>query len=148
MLDVKFIRENLALVEKSTKEKGYKINVQEVLDLDEKRKKELLKVEELRKKRNEIAGKMKGGKPAPELIVEGKRIKEELVEKEQALSQVENKINEVLKGIPNVIFDDVPLGGEECSVEVKKWGKNHETGVDHFGLAVQFRAIPPLCSRH
>ena len=29
MLDVKFIRENLDLVEKSTKEKGYKINVKE-----------------------------------------------------------------------------------------------------------------------
>ena len=38
MLDVKFIRENLELVEKSTKEKGYKINVTEVLSLDDKRK--------------------------------------------------------------------------------------------------------------
>ena len=38
MLDVKFIRENLELVEKSTKEKGYKINVKEVLELDDKRK--------------------------------------------------------------------------------------------------------------
>ena len=41
MLDVKFIRENLELVEKSAKEKGYKINVKEVIDLDDKRKKEL-----------------------------------------------------------------------------------------------------------
>ena len=135
MLDVKFIRENLELVEKSTKEKGYKINVTEVLSLDDKRKEILSEVEALRARRNEVAGKMKGGKPAPELIEEGKKIKLELAEKEKALGSVETEMNAVLKQIPNVIFDDVPLGGEECSVEVKKWGKNHETGADHLDYA-------------
>ena len=38
MLDVKFIRDNLELVEKSAKEKGYKIDVKKVLELDDKRK--------------------------------------------------------------------------------------------------------------
>ncbi len=136
MLDVKFIRENLDLVEKSAKEKGYKINVKEVLTLDDQRKKVLAKVEELRKKRNEVAAKMKGGKPAPELIAEGKKIKEELSEEEQALDLAEKKLAELVKKIPNVIFDDVPLGGEECSKEVKKWGDNHKTGVDHLDYAV------------
>ena len=42
----------------------------------------------------------------------------------------------MLKAVPNVISGDVPLGGEECSVEVKKWGENHETGVDHLDYAV------------
>ena len=135
MLDVKFIRDNLKLVEKSTKEKGYKINVTEVLSLDDKRKEILSEVEALRAKRNEVAAKMKGGKPAPELIKEGKKIKTELAEKEKALSSVETEVKELLKKIPNVIFDDVPLGGEECSKEVKKWGKNHETGVDHLDYA-------------
>ncbi|MBR3156980.1 serine--tRNA ligase [Candidatus Saccharibacteria bacterium] len=136
MLDVKFIRENLDLVEKSAKEKGYKINVKEVLTLDDQRKKVLAKVEELRKKRNEVAAKMKGGKPAPELIAEGKKIKEDLSEEEQALDLAEKKLAELVKKIPNVIFDDVPLGGEECSKEVKKWGDNHKTGVDHLDYAV------------
>ncbi|MBR3132364.1 serine--tRNA ligase [Candidatus Saccharibacteria bacterium] len=136
MLDVKFIRENFKLVEKSAKEKGYKINVQEVLDLDEKRKKELVKVEDLRRERNEVASKMKGGKPSEELIARGKKIKEELSEKEQALALEEEKLQNLLKQIPNVIFEDVPLGGEECSVEVKKWGDNHKTGVDHLDYAV------------
>ena len=135
MLDVKFIRENLKLVEKSTKEKGYKIDVPEVLSLDDKRKEVLAEVEALRARRNEVAGKMKGGKPSPELIEEGKKVKLELAEKEKALGSIETEVNAVLKQIPNVIFDDVPLGGEECSVEVKKWGKNHETGVDHLDYA-------------
>lgn len=136
MLDVKFIRENQELVEKSAKEKGYKVDIKELLKLDDERKELLAKVEELRQKRNEIASKMKGGKPAPELIAEGKKIKEDLATLEADLDKKEQVCYNVIKGIPNVIFDDVPLGGEECSVEVKKWGENHETGVDHLDYAV------------
>jgi len=136
MLDVKFIRENLDLVEKSTKEKGYNINIKEVLELDDQRKAVLVEAEALRQKRNEIASKMKGGKPAPELVAEGKAIKGQLTEIEAKLSESEQALESLLKQVPNVIFDDVPLGGEECSVEVKKWGENHQTGVDHLDYAV------------
>ncbi|MBR5939537.1 serine--tRNA ligase, partial [Candidatus Saccharibacteria bacterium] len=135
-LDVKFIRENLELVERSTKEKGYKINIKEVLDLDEKRKKELIRVEELRRRRNEVAAKMKGGKPEPELIEEGKMIKNELSELEADLEKVETELKATLKMIPNVISEDVPLGGEENSVEVKVWGEKKASGVDHLDYAV------------
>ena len=137
MLDVKFIRENLGLVEKSAKEKGYKVNVSEAIELDDKRKAVLSEVETLRAKRNEVASKMKGGKPSPELIAEGKKIKEELAGLEKDLEATETELDSVLKQIPNVIFDDVPLGGEECSVEVKKWGENHEKGIDHLDFATK-----------
>ena len=135
MLDVKFIRENKELVEKSAKEKGYKINIQEVLDLDEKRRGELVKVEELRRKRNEIAAKMKGGKPSEELIKEGKAVKDELAGLEADLEKVEVEYKAALKAVPNIIFEDVPLGGEECSVEVKSWGGKKKEGVDHLDYA-------------
>ena len=136
MLDVKFIRENFDLVAKSAKEKGYKINIQEVLDLDDKRKKRLARVEELRRKRNEIADKMKGGKPVPELIAEGKKVKDELAGLEAGLTEVESEFKNALARVPNIIFDDVPLGGEEDSVEIKAWGKKKSEGVDHLDYAV------------
>ena len=104
--------------------------------MDKKRKKELVKVEALRQKRNEIASKMKGGKPELELIEAGKAIKRELAEKEEVLAKVDAKLKVALKAVPNIIFDDVPLGGEEDSVEVKHWGENHATGVDHLDYAV------------
>ena len=133
---MKFIRDNLELVEKSAKEKGYKVNIRDIVEIDDKRKKELTEVEILRQKRNEIAAQMKGGKPEPELIEAGKKIKQELSEKEDALGKIELELRDILKTVPNIIFDDVPLGGEEDSVEVKKWGDNHETGVDHLDYAV------------
>jgi len=135
MLDVKFIRENLELVEKSTREKGYKTDIKEIIRLDDGRKEILSEVEELRKRRNEIAAKMKGGKPEAALIEEGKAVKVELAEKEAKLAEIEEATSKMLKTVPNVIFEDVPLGGEECSVEVKHWGENHETGIDHLDFA-------------
>ncbi|MBR3248967.1 serine--tRNA ligase [Candidatus Saccharibacteria bacterium] len=136
MLDVKFIRENLELVEKSAKEKGYKIDVKKVLELDDKRKKQLVRVEELRRQRNEIAAKMKGGKPAKELIEQGKKVKEELAGLETSLTEVEAEFRDALKSVPNIIFEDVPLGGEEDSVEVKAWGEQKKKGVDHLDYAL------------
>lgn len=136
MLDVKFIRDNLPLVEKSAREKGYNINVKEVLALDDRRKEELSRVEELRRRRNEIAAAMKGGKPEPKLIEEGKSVKTELLKLEKDLEKVETEYRQALKAVPNIIFDDVPLGGEECSVEVKNWGGQKKGGVDHLDYAV------------
>ncbi len=136
MLDVKFIRENLELVEKSAREKGYKVDVKEVVRLDDERKAVLAEVEDLRRRRNEVAAKMKGGKPAPELITEGKKLKEELAEKEQLLDKAQKELDALIKSVPNIIFDDVPLGGEEDSVEVKTWGEHHEEGVAHLDFAV------------
>ncbi len=136
MLDIKFIRDNLELVEKSAKEKGYKINIKEVLELDDKRRKELSEVEELRRQKNEIAAKMKGGKPDQDLIEQGKKVKTDLSKLEEGLEKAEKELKEAIARIPNIIFDDVPLGGEECSVEVKKWGENHKTGVDHLDYAI------------
>lgn len=136
MLDIKFIRENSELVEKSAIEKGYKINIKEILACDDERKKVLVAVEELRKTRNDIAAKIKGGKPSEDLIKEGKAVKEELSVKEQELSEAQERLNRLISSVPNIIFDDVPLGGEECSVEVKKWGEPHASGLDHLDFAV------------
>ena len=136
MLDINFIRENLELVEHSTKEKGYKdIDFQTLLSLDDQRKAQLQSVEELRKNRNEIAAKMKGGRPAEELGKDGRDIKEKLTIEEQQLAEIESKIKTILKRVPNIIFEDVPLGPEENSVEIKKWGEPKSEGVDHLDFA-------------
>lgn len=137
MLDINFIRNHQSLVEKSTREKGYSVNISDLLMLDDKRKALLQTVESLRRERNEVASQMKGGKPSPELIAKGKAIKEELAKKEPELSSIEQELSDMLQQVPNIIFEDVPLGGEECSVEISNWGKKREVGVDHLDYATQ-----------
>lgn len=137
MLDINFIRENPDLVEHSAKEKGYKINIKDILDLDNRRKSSLQEVETLRRERNEIAAQMKGGKPDAALIAKGKAVKDQLATLEQNLEQIEQDFKQTLRSIPNIIFDDVPLGDESCSVEVASWGgqKSADNAVDHLDYA-------------
>lgn len=135
MLDVNFIRKNQALVEKSAREKGYNVSISDLLSLDDERKAVLQDVEELRRERNEIATQMKNGKPSDELIAKGKALKSKLAAVEPKLSELEAQIDDLLKRVPNIIFDDVPLGGEECSVEVANWGEKKASGVDHLDYA-------------
>ena len=136
MLDVNFIRENLKAVKHSSAEKGYNVDIDAVLKLDDERKKLLTEIEGLRKERNDIAAKMKNGRPSPELIEKGRALKEQLGKVEPVLTELDNKLNNSLKTIPNIIFDDVPLGGEEKSVEVGKWGENKSSGVDHLDYCI------------
>ena len=136
MLDINFIRQNLTEVERATREKGYQIDLPKLLALDEQRRSELKRVEALRSERNEIAAQMKGGKPTPELIAKGKEIKTELAAVEKEFDTTDAEYGKLLRSVPNVIAADVPLGGEEDSVEVKKWGEQGKTGVDHLDYAV------------
>jgi seryl-tRNA synthetase len=68
MLDISFIRAHREKVEDSAAKKGYHINLDDLLALDDERKSLLKVVESNRQERNEVAAKMKNGKPDPELI--------------------------------------------------------------------------------
>lgn len=135
MLSINFIRENQVLVEKSAREKGYSVDIPALLSLDNERKALLQSVESLRQDKNALSAQMKGSKPNPELIEKSKVIKQQLADEEPKLDAIEKDLNDRLKQVPNIIFDDVPLGGEECSIEVAKWGENKASGVDHLDYA-------------
>lgn len=137
MLDIRFIRENPDLVQASASQKGYTISISELLQADEARRSAQQKVDDIRTRRNTIASQMKGGKPSSELVAEGRRIKGELSALEDELHAADEHYMAAMKNVPNIIFDDVPLGGEEDSVEVKTWGNKRATAVDHLEFATK-----------
>lgn len=123
MLDIRFIRENPDRVQEAATQKGYTVNVRELLSADESRRELQARADELRTKRNEISGQMKGGKPAPELIEQGKVIKTELAEVEDHLRVADDTYTRLLKLVPNMPASDVPVGkSEDENVEVKVVG--------------------------
>jgi len=123
MLDIRFIRENAELVQASSQRKGYKIHIQDLLDADNERRELQSKADELRTRRNEVSGQMKGGKPSDDLVEEGRRIKTELAELEDHLRVVDERYTALLKAVPNMPSDDVPVGAsEDENVEVKVVG--------------------------
>ena len=135
MLDIKFIRENPEKVQDSADKKGYRVSIKDLLMADERRRELQQQVDSLRERRNAVASQMKGGRPSPDLIAEGKSIKEDLMDLEAKFNEVDADYQAQLNGIPNVIFDDVPEGGEEDSVEIKAWGEKKSGATDHLDYA-------------
>lgn len=138
MLDIRFIRENPDKVQQNAINKGYNdVSIKDLLQLDDDRRILSRQVDELRERRNKVASQMKGGKPEQSLIDEGKQIKLELADHEGLLRETESKFNLLLKQVPNMAWDDVPIGAsEDDNVEVKVVGDrpsfdfepvNHET---------------------
>lgn len=123
MIDVAVVRDNPEVVKEKAKQKGVDVDVDGFLKLDSERKELLGQVEELRKRRNEIADSIKGGKPSDELVEEGREIKIELSKREEYLKETDEKWQKLLNSIPNMPVDDVPVGeNEDQNVEVKTWG--------------------------
>ena len=138
MLDIRYIRENADRVQESAKNKGYNdVSIARLLDTDEQRRQLQQQVDELRTRRNEIASQMKGGKPAPELVEKGRSLKGKLAELESELHDVDADFQAQMDAVPNVTLEDVPLGGEEDSVEVKAWGDKRQSTGDHLEFATQ-----------
>lgn len=125
MIDIQFIRDNAELVQEKSKQKGVTVDTKALLELDHDHRELLGQVEDLRRKRNENAEVIKkAGKPGPELIDIGKQIKLELSEREGYLSATEEKLNILLKQVPNMPLDDVPVGSsEDDNVVVRSEGE-------------------------
>lgn len=140
MLDIAFIRENKDKVKKACLNKNVPDKVDELLAIDEKRRQLIQESEKIRKERN---GLMKGvfGKPSQDVIDKGKELKKKLAEIEPELKEVEEKFEQLMLTIPNVAFDEVPIGRDSSgNVEIAKWGEipqfDFETR-DHIELGIK-----------
>jgi seryl-tRNA synthetase len=110
MLDIQFVRDNPELVAEKSKQKGYEVDVQQLLGFDTERRALLTQVEDLRRQRNELAAGMKGGKPSDEQIATGREVRDKLGDLEHKLAAIEQELSALLKAVPNMPLDAVPVG--------------------------------------
>jgi seryl-tRNA synthetase len=142
MLDLDFIRKNPELVAEQSRRKGCAVDIPALLDADAQRRMLIGRIEEIRRRRNENSAQIKkGGKPSPELIAEGKAIKEQLAESEANLPAAEETLDKFLRAVPNMPLAHVPVGSsEEENVVVKTWGNPRTftfTPKSHWQIAEQ-----------
>lgn len=132
MLDIQFIRDNQELVARSSEQKNIKVNLAELLELDAERRTRLTQLDELRARRNALAAETKGARPTDEQVAVGKQLKEDITRREADLATIEEKYNDLMQTVPNVIPDDTPEGGEEANRPEKHWGEPRQDQVqDH-----------------
>ena len=148
MLDLKFIRENPELVKKGILAKNDIDNVDEIILLDEQRRRFIQEVESLKAKRNELSQKVgelkRKGESAEKILEESNGIKSSIQTIDEELKVVETKLNELLLTVPNVPHPTVPIGRTpndnkiifESSEKIKKenWMKPHWELAEKLGI--------------
>lgn len=137
MLDIQTIRDNPELVAEKAAQKGYKVDIPHLLAVDVERKAKLTQIEELRRRRNEQAAELKNTRPTEEQIASGRQLKEELAGLEAEMAHIDVLYGDLLKSVPNLTQDDVPVGGEEDSVQIKQYGEQPTGAKDHLDFALE-----------
>ena len=128
MLDLKFVRDNLPLVEQALKNRNASVDLTEFTGLEKRRREVLVEVEALKSKRNtvsqEVSRMKKAGQDAEALILEMRGVGDKIAELDTEVKDIENKLTTILLYIPNVPHASVPVGAdEEANPEVRRWGE-------------------------
>ncbi|MFH1225970.1 MAG: serine--tRNA ligase [bacterium] len=112
MLDLKIIRENPDLIKKACLQRGVKIDIDKILELDTKRRKLQKEVDELRSEQNKVKDNSQ--------ISQMKQIKEKIKKLEIEAKSVGHNLNSLVSELPNLPLDDVPEGKNENDNKVIK----------------------------
>lgn len=128
MLDIKYLRQNIELVQKKMDERGQKIDVGRFLDLEAKRRDILQAVEALRNERNSVSkqvGELKKKKEdASGLIAKMGEVSAKIKEYDESLKATEEELGAFVMIIPNVQHESVPVGSNpEDNAVVRTWGE-------------------------
>ena len=127
MLDPKFLRGDIQQTAEKLKRRGFDLDVNSFVSLEEKRKSLQMKTQELQNERNvrsKSIGKAKAsGEDIQPLLAEVGKLGAELDSAKVELSELLEEIQTLASGIPNLPDDSVPEGkDEDDNLEISKWG--------------------------
>ena len=128
VLETKFIRQNVELVEASLRKRGQAYDLQDFLNCDAKRRAILLEAEELKHERNTVSERIaqmnKGKQDASEFIAEMREVSQRIKGLDEQLSEHEQTLHSILMELPNLPHDSVPTGKDsEDNVVIKTVGE-------------------------
>ncbi|OGD67409.1 serine--tRNA ligase [Candidatus Campbellbacteria bacterium RIFOXYC2_FULL_35_25] len=126
MLDIKFIRENKDLIQSGAKKKHIDFDVNKLLEVDDKRKEIISKVDEMRAEQNLVTDKISlvSENERGEMIEKSKEIKANLQKQEETMKEVMKEWQLLMLQVPNIPDMSVPDGvSDEENQEIKSWGE-------------------------
>ena len=127
MLDPKLIKEKPEIIRNMLKARAVKFDLDGLIESDQKRRELIIKTDNLRKKKNQVAitisEKKKAGEDASSIFAEMKNISNELTKLESEQEDIGKKYLKLASTIPNLVNESVPIGPDEsANKEIKKWG--------------------------
>lgn len=153
MLDIKLIRENPDLVKKAmkTRNKDMDALVDEILEIDARRRELSAKRDQLKARQN-AAGKMipqlkKEGKDVSELMAEMNAVKEAIKADDDELTALETKQKNAMYEFPNIPNATTPIGKDDSeNVEIRRWGEPRKFDFDaeaHWDIGARLGILDP-----
>jgi seryl-tRNA synthetase len=128
MLDPKILRNDLQQVAQKLKRRQFDLDVEQLSQLEEQRKTLQVKTQELQNERNtksKSIGKAKAaGEDIQPLLDQVADLGEKLKQAESKLNELQESLQDISLGIPNLLHDSVPDGRDEAdNEEILKWGE-------------------------
>ena len=128
MLDIKLIRSETERVKKALARRKEVVDIDAIIEIDDKRRALLVEAEGLKAKQNEVTKQIpimkKEGKDTTAVFAEMKEISEKIKELDGKTREVEDELNRMMLTIPNIPCDDVPDGDtDEDNIEIRKFGE-------------------------
>ncbi|MEJ2096305.1 MAG: serine--tRNA ligase [Deltaproteobacteria bacterium] len=124
MLELKYIRENLAEIKQAYAHRGAQVDVESFQQWDDERRSILFEIEALRHRKNQvtehIAQLKKTGNAAGDLVLEMREVAEKIKKMEKPLAALEEQIKAGLMQMPNIPHPSVPVGKESADNPVIK----------------------------
>ncbi|KAA6456878.1 serine--tRNA ligase [Acidobacteria bacterium AB60] len=130
MLDLAFVRANLAPVEQKLRARGADpaVLLGDFRSLDQRRREAITQAEALKARRNELSQQVgalkRSGQDATALMDETRTLKERLENLDHTAAELDEQVRLSLASVPNLTRDEVPVGAsEEDNAVVKTWGE-------------------------
>ena len=125
MISIELIRSDPDRVREAMARRGENVPIDDILELDVKRRNTIVEADGLRARRNEVSKEMGRSKERPaELIEEMRGVGGQIKMLEDTLRSVEDQINALVMTMPNLPQNDVPIGKDESdNIEVKRFGE-------------------------
>ncbi len=146
MLTTRYVREHIDDIRNSLKRRNSNYPIDELIKLDEEWRSKTTKLQELQAQRNkaslDISKMKKDGKDIEGSIAALAELKSSIETIESTMPGLNDRINDLLWNLPNVLHESVPSGGSSAdNIEIKKWGeikkkdgKSHEEVLTALGL--------------
>jgi seryl-tRNA synthetase len=126
MLDIEFIRNNADKVRWAVEVKGFDVDIDRLLELDEQRRKLIVATEQRREKQNKLSKEMPklAGDARQQAAAAVRALKVEVTALEQELAGVDAEFDGLMLRVPNVPSAAVPVGRSDAdNTEILRWGK-------------------------
>lgn len=144
MLDIRRIRKNPEEVKKGLAKRSEDYDIDKVLELDEKRRKLLFEVENMKAEQNKVSKQIpkmkKEGKDISSLVSDMRKLSEDIKTYDEEVKEVDKELKDLLLHIPNIPHKDVVKGEtDEDNVEIRKFGEPTEFSFEpkaHWDLGV------------